>query len=143
MMNLFSRLSEILDFGRNEPWEKDVDSVFAENERKMDKDLRGVRHYAVAVLAVERSLARELKLNEARAEFWSRKAREFRVAGKDRLVQQANIRKKELEEVVRRLEIEYSAALRNRERGERTLHTVETWIAEVQRPPGAILAGHR
>ncbi len=145
MMNLFSRLSELLDFGSNEPWEKgkDLDRVFAENEHNMDKDLMRVRHYAVAVVALERSLARELKLNRARAEFWSRKAREFRVAGKERLVQQALILKKELDEVVRRLEIETGAALRNRERVERTLHTVETWIVEVRRQQRSILARHR
>src|SRR5258708_3798096 len=90
-MNLFSRLSEILAFGRNEPWEKEknLDSVFAWNEREMERDLRGVKRYAAAVVAVERSLARELKQHRTQAALCDGKAHEFLAAGQEGLARQA------------------------------------------------------
>ena len=93
-MNLFSRLSEILACDCKEGWqeEKDLDRVFARNERQMDEDLGMVKRYAVAVIAIERSLARQLKQHRARAARWERKAGEFLSLGNERLADQALVR---------------------------------------------------
>ena len=66
-MNLFSRLSEILNIDMAEPIEEwsDLEKLFAENERQMERDLTDVKRQAAAVVALERRLARELKRHRA------------------------------------------------------------------------------
>jgi phage shock protein A len=142
-MNLFSRLSEIL--APNEPCDKgqDLECVFARNGREMEQDLLGVKRYAAAVVAVERSLARELKQCRARSEFWHQKAHQFLAAGQENLAHRALVRKIEQDESVCRLEIDYRAALENRERVEETLQSLATWVAEVGRQQRSILAWQR
>ena len=71
-MNLFSRLSEILNIDMAEPIEEwsDLEKLFAENERQMERDLTDVKRHAAAVVALERRLARELKRHRAQAALW-------------------------------------------------------------------------
>ena len=68
-MNLFSRLSEILNIDTAEPTEgrSDLEKLFAENERQMERDLTDVKRHAAAIVAVERRLAQELKRHRAQA----------------------------------------------------------------------------
>jgi hypothetical protein len=113
-VNLFSRLSEILGSSPNEPWliRDDLETVFAQNIRDMDRDLMGVKRYAAALIAVERSLARELRQERA-------------IHAPDR--------------ALRRLETEYRAALEDRERIEEILLSLRQMTAEVCRLQRSIL----
>jgi phage shock protein A len=117
-MNLFSRLSEILSFGPNEPWQKgnDLERIFAWNSYQMDQDVMSVKRYACTVIAMERRLARELK--------WQR----------------AN---NEQDEVLRRLETECRAAREDRERVLNMLRSLEAALAEVCRKQRSIVARQR
>jgi hypothetical protein len=113
-VNLFSRLSEILGSSLNEPWLRpdDLETIFAQNSRDMDRDLMAVKRYAAALIAVERSLARELRKQGA-------------IHGPDR--------------ALRMLEIEYRAALEDRERIEKIVLSLKQMTAEVCRMQRSIL----
>src|SRR5262249_22807442 len=116
-MSLFSRLSGIVAGNLNALLDR-VESpvvISAQILREMEDGLVEAKRYAVAAIAAERRLARELEQQRLEAQRWKTRAREALAAGREDLARQALARKQEHEEIAAGLETQAATARRMRE----------------------------
>jgi phage shock protein A len=144
-MNLFSRLSELLDLhfdsfpDRGEELEPVVNDLLAE----MEEIVGGVRAYVATVIAGERRLARELHQVRAELDKWRRRARLVPSAGKGGLAHEALLYTRDLEEGVSRLQRQHAAAVQASAELRISLDILKTRLVKARRKHGAMLAWER
>jgi phage shock protein A len=143
-MNLFSRLSELLegdldDFGDRA---EDPELLSARILNEMEAIVDGARRYAAVLIAVERRLAHDLDQSRGQAERWRHKAAEALAAGRDDLVRRALARKEEQDDLARHLETEHTAARQISAQARASLEMLEARLTEARQRQRSLLARH-
>jgi phage shock protein A len=144
-MGIFARLSDIiasnvnalLDKAENPEW------LIGQVIREMEDALGKAKRYAATAIAAERRLGRELEQNRSQADFWKAKAREALAASREDLARKALARKKEHDDLIGSLEIQYAEALQTGARVRTALRALEARLAEARRKQRSLLARHR
>ena len=144
-MSLFSRLSDLFSANLSAILDRveNPELMIAHIVREMDEGLAQAKRFGAMAIAAERCLVRELDHHRAQAEYWKNRAKEALAAGREPLARRALVRKKEHDDLVQSLEVQYEAARKTSSQVKASLRALEARLAEARHKQRALVGRHR
>jgi phage shock protein A len=144
-MGIFGRFSDIISANISALLDKveNPEHLLAQVIREMEEGLAKAKRLAVTAIAAERRIGRELEQNRVQTEFWKNKAREALSRNREDLARRSLVRKKEHDDLVRSLEMQYAEAGKTSESVRTAVWALEARLAEARRKKRSLVARHR
>ncbi|HVW02435.1 MAG TPA: PspA/IM30 family protein [Planctomycetaceae bacterium] len=134
-MTYFSRLTDIVTCNLQDilARESDPHAAVAQLIREIEEGVAGAKRSVNTATASEQRLTAEMSEHQTQIAFWTAKAREELLQGREQEARQALSRKKELDDLIAALQQQRAAAGTTREHLATTLRALEARLAEARR----------
>jgi phage shock protein A len=144
-MSIFKRISDIISANLNDMVEdyENPEQMLRQAVREMEDAIAKAKPDVARAMANDKLLAKELSVNEAECENWTKRAGAAVDAGDDALARKALGRKREYEKIVAALRDQQSASTEATQTLRRQLEAMQSKLSEARRRLGTLTARNK
>lgn len=145
MTQLFKRINQIVSSNINELLEKieDPERMIKQVIREMEENIQQTKANVVEAIASEKHLFRELESARRQSNQWLNRAQQALEQNQESLARSALTQKKEIDNVIKELELVWDAAKATSDRLKIQLQQLESQLENIRRKQTSLIARQR